>query len=354
MRFLIVGAGAIGCLVGGRLRAAGHDVTLVTRERLARIVSDSGLRLNLSGETIYVPNIVAVASIREAVFEFGPFDLALFTMKSYDTSTGIRELRAATDRSLTVLSLQNGVGNEQRLAEAFGVDQVMAGVITAPAEMPLPGVIRASEGAIGLAVLDSVTPPEPVATAFRSAEFETRVYDDWRALKWSKLLLNILGNALPAILDWPPERVFGDPRLFDLEWRAWREARRVMQAQGVRVVSLPGYPLAWGVPLMRWLPQSLLRPMLARAIAGGRGGKMPSLHADLERGKRHSEVTVLNGAVVEAGRGVGVPTPVNSALTDTLMSIVQGQIRWERFRGWPERLLAVVKASQEQGERVNG
>lgn len=363
MRFLVVGAGAIGCLVGGRLAAAGHDVTLVTRDWLADTIADSGLRLNISGQTVYVPDLAAVTTVTEAVLEFGPFDLVLFTMKAYDTATGIRELRAALayvepdrdDRPLRILSLQNGVGNEQLLSEAFGVEHVIAGVITAPAEMPVPAVVRASTGAIGLAALSPQTPIAPIAAAFRTAEFPTRMYRDWRALKWSKLLLNMLGNATSAILDWPPEQVFEDPTLFELEWRAWREALAVMYAQNIEVVSLPGYPLPWVIRLLRWVSPSVIRPVFRRAIARGRGGKMPSLQIDLERGRSNSEVTVLNGAVVEAGRQLNIPTPVNTALTQTLMDIAQGRVGWETFRGRPDRLVAVVesKAGEWNVEREN-
>ncbi|MFQ5854024.1 MAG: ketopantoate reductase family protein [Anaerolineae bacterium] len=354
MRFLVIGAGAIGCLVGGRLAAAGQDVTLVTRSWLAGTIADSGLRLNIGGETIYVPEIAAVTTVKEAVFEFGPFDLALFTMKSYDTTTGIRDLQAAVGHPLSVLSLQNGVGNEQLLSDAFGADQVIAGVITSPAEMPVPGVVRASSGAIGLAALDPETSIGPMAAAFQSAGFETRLYDDWRALKWSKLLLNILGNATSAILDWPPGRIFSDPRLFDLEWRAWHEALAVMRSQGIDVVSLPGYPLPRIVRLLGWVPRSLLQPIVQRAVARGRSGKMPSLHFSLEKGKANSEVTVLNGAVVKAGRHLGIPTPVNAALADTLTDIVWGNVEWDAFRGRPDRLLAAVATTQSHRERARG
>ncbi|MBS1253218.1 MAG: hypothetical protein MAG451_02267 [Anaerolineales bacterium] len=353
MRFLVVGAGAIGCLVGGRLAAAGYDVTLVARDWLASTVADSGLRLNIAGQTIYVPEVAAVTTVNEAIFEFGPFDLALFTMKSYGTLPGVQELQAAVSRPLPVLSLQNGVGNEHLLANAFGSENVIAGIITSPAEMPAPGVVRASAGSVALAPLDSDMPVDSLMAAFRSAGFPTRLYEDWRGLKWSKLLLNMLGNATSAILDMSPGQVFGDPRLFDLEWRAWHGALAVMRAHRIPLVSLPGYPLSWAVPLLQLIPRGLLRPILRRAIAGGRGGKMPSLHVDLEKGKADSEVTVLNGAVVEAGRRLRVPTPVNAAVTDTLVNIVQGEVEWDAFRGRPDRLLAVVEANEARMAKAN-
>jgi 2-dehydropantoate 2-reductase len=343
MRFLVVGAGAVGCLVGGRLTAAGHDAVLVVRDWLAPTLVDSGLRLNISGETLYVPEVAAVTSIKTGLLEFGPFDLVLFTMKAYDTAAAIRELTAATDRPLTVLSLQNGVGNEELLAAALGPSQVIAGVITTPARMPVPGVVRAASGGIGLAPLEPGQPLRSISRAVAAAGFPTRAYADWRGLKWSKLLLNMVGNATAAILDWPPERILADPDLFDVEWRAWHEARAVMRAQDIEVVALPGYRLPWAVALLRSVPRAWLRPLMARLVGRGRGGKMPSLHGDLARGKRRSEARVLNGAVADAGRRLGVPTPVNATLTDTLMQIVHGDADWDDFRGHPERLLAAVR-----------
>ncbi len=352
MNVVVIGAGAIGCLVGGRLAAAGHQVTLVARPWLVDTISGSGLRINVAGEATFVGEIDAVTSISEAFLEFGPFDLALFTMKSYDTATAVQQLQAVRGDPPPLVTLQNGVGNEEQLTAAFGPERVVAGVITAPASMPVPGVVRADRGGIGLAAVGSHHPVPFIAAAFREAGFETRVYADWRALKWSKLLLNIIGNATSAILDWPPERVFADARLFELEWRAWQEALAVIHAQGLRLVALPGYPLPWIVQLMRWLPRRLLQAMLRRAVARGRGAKMPSLHIDLEKGRSQSEVLVLNGAVVRAGRETGVPVPVNTALTETLMGIVHGELAWEEFRGRPECLLAAV-AAQEQGGLVS-
>lgn len=350
MRFLVVGAGAIGCLVGGRLQAAGHDAVLVVRDWLAPTLVDSGLRLNISGETLYVPVVTAVTSVKDGVLEFGPFDLVLFTMKAYDTSSAISELTAATEQPLPVLSLQNGVGNEEQLRAALGADRVIAGVITMPATMPVPGVVRAGSGGIGLAPLEPGQLVRSVVRPLTAAGFRTRTYDDAASLKWSKLLLNILGNATAAILDWPPKRIFADADLFDLEWRAWHEALAVMRAQDVSVVALPGYPLPWVVRLIRLMPRAWLRPLMTRVVGRGRGGKMPSLHRDLERTKQSSEVRVLNGAVVDAGRRLGVPTPVNAALTHTLLQIVRGGVDWDAFRGHPERLFAAVRAQRQNVE----
>jgi 2-dehydropantoate 2-reductase len=93
---------------------------------------------------------------------------------------------------------------------------------------------------------------------------------------------------------------------------------------------------------------------MKRIVAGGRGGKMPSLHIDLQKGKTKSEVAVLNGAVVEAGWKTGVPTPVNAVLTETLMAIARGKLDWDEFRDRPGRLIDVAGSKQGHGEQVRG
>ena len=121
-----------------------------------------------------------------------------------------------------------------------------------------------------------------------------------------------------------------------------REAVTVMRGMGIKRVKLPGYPvplLAWGV---RWAPLFLLRPVMRKLVAGGRGEKLPSLLLELRRGRPQSEVADLNGAVVRAGAQIGLPTPINRALTETLVRLAAGQIQWESVRRQPGVLLAVA------------
>ena len=162
---------------------------------------------------------------------------------------------------------------------------------------------------------------------------------EWSVPLTSTLLLSLLANASPAILDMPPDAVLADSRLSTLEVTAFREALAVMRGMGLSPVSLPDYP----VPLFAWalstLPLVLLRPLLQRLVAGGRGGKMPSLHIDLSRGKEKSEVEYLNGAVVRAAQQLGMRVPATEALYTVLAGIVRGEIPWEDYRGRPDALL---------------
>ena len=155
--------------------------------------------------------------------------------------------------------------------------------------------------------------------------------------------MNMMANATCAILDEEPATVFADPALVDLELAAWREAFAVMRGDGIQPVNLGKYPFRWLAPLIRTLPNGLLRPLLRSQVAGARGGKLPSLHIDLNSGKGRSEVGWLNGAVAQKGAEIGVATPVNRLLTRTLLGLVEGSEARDRWRHNHSLLLGAVK-----------
>jgi 2-dehydropantoate 2-reductase len=344
---LIVGAGAIGSLVGSKLALAGHDVTLVGRPGYTEVVKKQGLGLEEAGQRNYVKNVQAVTRVAQVNAEF--FDLIVFAMKAYDTAVAATQVRPLARQGIPILVMQNGVGGEESVTQALGEVTIFSAVITLVVEVLESGLVRLSttRGGIGLAPTVRSDPSKSalchsLAEAFQRAGFNVAVYADHRAMKWSKLLLNILGNASPAILGMSPDLVFAQRRLFNLERTAFCEAMAVMRSLDLRLVSLPGYP----VPLLAWaicsLPAWLMRPIFQRIIVQGRGGKMPSLYLDMVRHRKNSEVEFLNGAVVKQARELGMEVPVNEALFYTLMGIVRGEIPWESHRGQPGRLLAAA------------
>jgi 2-dehydropantoate 2-reductase len=161
-------------------------------------------------------------------------------------------------------------------------------------------------------------------------------------MKWSKLLTNLLANATVAILDMTPRAVLSHPGLFKLEMTILREALEVMKAQHVRVVNTPKTPVRL-LALAAHLPAAISRPLMIKAIGGGRGEKMPSFHIDLHAGRGKSEVEWLNGAVVHYGKKTGVPTPINHQLTGILSAMARGEIPLEHFRNQPDKLIDAVK-----------
>jgi len=337
-RVLIIGAGAVGSWVGARLALSGARVTLVGRGPLVEAARASGLRLTEPEGERRTPPLAAFASLGEALAA-SDYELGILTVKAYDTALVLDEIAAAQSASLPLLSLQNGIGNEEALAQAHGADRVIAGAIETPLTVPSPGEVVAhrSRYRAGLAPVGASAPAREAAAALTRAGLRVDVYADYRRLKWSKLLLNLPANAACAILDWTPAQVMAHPVTATLEARAWQEAFRVMAAQGIAPVSLAGYPLRALAPLVTWLPASWLAQGLRKTVASGRGSKSPSLREALTAGKR-SEVPWLNGAVAAAGVRTGLPTPVNHALTTILSALAQGRDDWSAWRNEPLRL----------------
>jgi 2-dehydropantoate 2-reductase len=341
MRILIYGAGAVGGYVGGHLAEAGEEIVLLTRPTAAEAITKRGLHLHgVDGKSRRVP-VRAVTSAQEAFADGQAYDWIAFTMKAYDTTSAILELQAVQPQPPLILCLQNGLGNEETLAAAFGDECVVAGVVTTPVSISEPGIV-VEEKRNGVAIATDNPASRTIVDALRRTALRVQTHDRTASLKWSKLLLNILGNATCAILDMTPAEVYADERLFQIEAVALREALEAMEALNLQPINLPGMPAFWLAALARLLPTEWLRSVLTPRVAQGRGGKMPSFHVDLSRGRGRSEVAWLNGAVVAAAEGVGLAAPVNHALALTLSDIVEGRTPWEFYRHRPDRLLAAV------------
>jgi 2-dehydropantoate 2-reductase len=340
LRFLSFGAGAIGTYVGGSLALSGCQVVYLEQPAVAEELRERGLRLNLSGKEHHLPDPMVAAEVATAL-ALGPFDAALFALKSFDTPAAIRNLAPYTRDLPPFICLQNGVDNEPLLVEALGAEKVIAGTVTsAIGRRGVGNVILERRRGIGIS---GETPlARSVVMVMAEAGLNAFLYPREADMKWSKLLTNLLANASAAILDMTPAEIFAHPGLYRLEVEQLREALRVMGRLDVRPVNLPGTPVRLLAFAVRSLPLKLSRPLLARAVGGGRGAKMPSFHIDLHSGRGLSEVEYLNGAVARYGEQVGVKTPVNRVLTEILSGMTKGEISLEEYRRKPDRLLGRV------------
>jgi len=338
---VVVGAGAIGMLVAGRLAQSSQATALLARPAVAAAIAQGRLHILRDGAIQVVENLTVITD--PAALDQGDRDpeLAILCVKGYDTVGALPALDALRPRA--ILTLQNGIGNEEILAERFGAGRIISGAITTSVDVEAPGrVAVAKNGGIGLAPIEEQAQIDRWVKVLGIAGFQTRAYADYRALKWSKALLNMLGNATAAILDMPVEAVYSDRRLIALERAAVLEASRVMDRLGIRPVNLPRYPAALLAAALRYMPAALLDPLLRRMVAAGRGGKPPSLHLDLARGNPRSEGEFLYGAVARAAERADCAAPVNRALWATLQGIASGAVAWDTYRQQPERLLATV------------
>ncbi len=367
MRILIIGGGAIGSLLAARLTEARASVALAARPRTVEAVhQQGGLRLVESDGEEKLLQLAVFPSVAAAFAETDrgsttgdgqkavtDYDLIILAVKSYHTETAGQELLAAGGNGIPLLTIQNGVGNEEMLAGILAQSSILAGVLTTPVEVLGPAAVKISRPSFkfGLAEVsekvgaDSGFLPR-VAALLTAAGFAVTTYEDYRSMKWSKLLMNILANAQSAILGYTPAQIFADPRLGNLELRAWREALAVMQALSIKPVKVGGYPIPLAARLVQTLPFGLMRPIFARFIVGGRGEKMPSLYYDLHPQRRtKSEIQWLNGAIAKAGVRLDIPTPVNATFTHILQALVDGEEAVADWAGQPQKLLAAVASS---------
>jgi len=338
MRFLVIGAGAIGGYLGGCLALAGHSVSFVARPAAAANLARDGLRLTWARTgSAQVTNSFQVATSLAGAFDGPTYDCLLLAVKAYDTEPAAQELKAITATPPPIVALQNGVDAEAVLAAAFGLGSVISGTVTTPVSKQASGLVIEKTRGMGLALGHPLS--QPLAVVLTRAGIGTRLYASAGAMKWSKLLANLVGNATSAILDWPVSALFADPRLYAIERDTLRECLSVMRRLGYPVVDLPGTParaLGWAVSR---LPHSLARPLLGRFVGAGRGAKMPSLNLDVQAGRARTEARWLNGAVAQHGAELGVATPVNATLTETVEALTAGQLQRADFRHNPAALL---------------
>jgi 2-dehydropantoate 2-reductase len=310
-----VGAGAVGTYLGDLLQSINVEVT-------------------------YAPRDVAQVTPVDA-------DVVIVAVKAYDTDSAIETLRKAIPypEKTVFVSPQNGVGNEEKLAAAFGANNVIAAALTTPVDRPRDdgrARVASKEGGLALSPMGSNAYNWLVAT-FGSAGIKVQVVDDWRALKWSKLALNIIANASCAILNVLPNRLVHFEEIFTLEIRAVREVRAVMQSMNITPIDLPRYHVR-ALQGIATLPSPIAKRLLAGRVAGARGTKPPSLLLDLRAGKAQTEVDFLNGAVACAGRDNGVATPVNAVYARVLEDIAHMPQLWAKYRERPDTLAAEVEA----------
>jgi 2-dehydropantoate 2-reductase len=343
MHILVIGAGAIGGFIGGQL-AAQHNVTLFDRAPLVEAVRARGLRIITPESEHTVTNLAAFTSLEEIFAQAPRFDLAIISMKAFDTVTAIKSLRPYADRIERFLTPQNGIDNEELLGAAFDRSKIISGTVLNPIAVPEIGVVKLEKAGRGLGLAPVKKPIDPYVDVIRATQLPVRVYADYRAMKWSKLILNLIGNATSAILDMPTRETYADERVFKIEVAMLREALAVMRAQSIGVVDLPGSPvrlLAFGI---RFAPQFILKAILQPMVGGGRGDKPPSLLVDMRSGRTQSEIDALNGAIVKAGKTIGRPTPVNAALVNLVHDLLEGKADRAQWRRNIDQLVELTRA----------
>jgi 2-dehydropantoate 2-reductase len=315
MRFIVYGAGAIGGVVGAQLHRAGNDVTVVARGSHYTTIRDRGLVFEspLERVCLEIPIMDRIAG-----FDFTEA-IVLLAVKSQDSARALADLRRYAAPDAPVVSLQNGVENEEMALRFFS--NVYGVPVMCPTVFLEPGTVQANSAPV-TGILDIGRYPQgtdataaAIAGALNEATFVSEARTDIMAWKYRKLVMN-LGNAIQAVCGRAAVR--GPIREI-----AIAEADQVLAVAGIEVV-----PAA--VEKERRGDVVTVAPVAGEARPGG------STWQSLSRQTGSIETDYLNGHIVLLGRLHGVPTPVN-ALLQTLaaaMAIdksVPGAVTEEQF-----------------------
>ena len=337
MKILCFGAGAIGSYIAGSLALIGNPLVYIEQPQFIESLKMNGVRIeDINGEKHHLKRFEAYGSADEA-FAKHEFDLVITAVKGFNTEDVIRALRPHAAKIPAILSLQNGVENEEKYAAAFGEDKVIPCSVCTAISRGEQGAIRV-EKLRGIGIADTHPVCELLVRECCEAGLKAKLMDDGPAMKWSKMISNLLANAGSAIFNMTPAEVFSDPDGFSLEMKQIRETLDVMKALGISPVNIPGVPVKALCFAVRCLPGFLTRPILVKAVGGGRGGKMPSFYIDLHAGRKESEVEFLNGAVVRYGEKLGVDTPVNKAYYEVLTQLARGTLPLNTYERNPGKL----------------
>ena len=301
MKICFVGAGALGCAIGGTLAKGGSNVTLVDLNQAhVDAINRNGLIMREGGKDR--PVKVSAATDYAKV---GIVDLVIVLVKSNYTKAAIEAARSIVGPDTVVMSIQNGLGHEDVLAEIVGREHLLAGKTYVGGVLLAPGhVIAGVEGKLTyIGELDGAISPRAakVAEEFKRAGLNTIVSPNIVGTIWDKLLINVATGAVSAFTGLVYGGLYKVPEVEAMAIAAVAEAMAVAKAQGV-VLSIKDPRDAWTMAA-EGLPLEFKTSMLQ----------------SLEQGQP-TEVDFINGSVVRAGKACGIPTPVN----ETLVACVKG------------------------------
>jgi len=302
MKIYFLGAGALGCAIGGTLAAAGSDVTLIDPfQAHVDAINRDGLRMKVGDSERTVRVRAALDSTRlEAP------DLIVVLVKSFHTRAAIEGARNIVGPDTAVMSLQNGMGHEEILSEVVGAGHVLAGKTYVGGVMLAPGhVIAGTQGkrtVIGEIDGRVSERAKAIAAEFERAELPCEVSGNILGAMWDKLLINVATGALSGITGQVYGSLYAVPEIEATAIAAVAEAMAVAEASGVKL-SIKAPRDAW-LMAAEGLPYEFKTSMLQ----------------SLEKGSI-TEIDFINGAVVRIGRKYNIPTPVNQTLVAAIKGI---------------------------------
>ena len=312
MKICMLGTGSLGSTIGGTLAQGGSEVYFVDqwKEHIDKI-NENGLKMTDEKEDWYVK-----VDARTSAEGMGPVDLVIVLVKSFATKEAVSQLKETNviGENTLVMSLQNGLGNEETIAEVVGEANVISGKTYVGGRLLSPGYVSAGVkgkytyiGELTGEITDRI---QAVCDEFNKAGLLCEVSDNIKGLIWDKLLINVAAGALCGITRLPYGPLYEEEYIKETAVAAIQEGIDVAKAAGVKLKSEdPEYP---------WYAASEGLPETFKT----------SILQSLEL-KRPTEIDFINGSVVEWGKKFGIPTPVNRTLVTCVKGIEKFLLEYE-------------------------
>lgn len=292
MKIVVMGAGGLGCYIGGQLMRAGRDVTLVARGAQLQALSTSGLEVRWNGTSARLPSVKVTGNPDT----LAPADLIILAVKAYDLVEAIEAMRPIVGPETLIFPILNGVDHVERLNVAFGPDRVLGGLSNMTAHVVAPGIVErlGQHGFLEFGEQSGgvTARSERVAAVLAVEGLEVKASDTIVRSLWQKFAV-ICGVSVCSVVRGDKATIFrGAPETTDLARQLASEVVKVGQARGIDIADAA-------------------IDSFVQMFEGLMSGFKPSMLVGLERGQR-IEVEALSGAVVRMGRESGVPTPANA------------------------------------------
>lgn len=338
-RIVIVGSGAVGGYIGAHLAHAGHDVTAVDPwpehvEAMRRGLEVTGMT---EAETIVVPMRAIHLTELQAAAKVRPFDIAIVSVKSYDTVWATAMVAQYLSPEGYVVSAQNCI-NEERIASVVGWDRTVGCMVGNSYAVDLyePGRIRRTMAKSGQyaslqvgEVHGRITPRLEELCRILSAVDRCETTSNLWGVRWSKLVVNGMRNGVSAATGLGGNERDSHPRIRQVVVRLAGEAVRVGEAMGLVLDKIAGVEPSIYRRAADGEPAAA--ETLAEAMKGWTSGsarsnlQRPSMAQDMAKGRR-TEIQFMNGFIAEKGREVGTQAPTHEALTDIVMQVERGEL----------------------------
>lgn len=300
MKIVIVGPGAVGCLFASFFVSFGKEVWILDKDaERAEYLSQHGIKVEKSGEE----KSFSVKATADAS-QIGEADVIFICVKAPDTQAAAEAIKPALKGDALVVTLQNGLGNVERIAKAVGREHVIGGTTAQGATLLGVGRVRhAGEGETTIGEIGGKVTPrlEKLRDMMQECGIPTNLTENLDGLLWSKLIINVGINPLTALVRMRNGKL--------IEYEGTRKVMRAAVSEAVEVADRIGIRLLFDDPVAK-----------VEDVCRATAANISSMLQDVLKARR-TEVDYINGAVAARAAELGIPAPVNETLTNLVKTI---------------------------------